>query len=195
MSDEPPKIAALLTKANWHDERKALRALLLSCGLEEAVKWNKLCYTLDGKNVAIIFCLKDYCGIGFFKGSLIQDPQGLLHRQGEHSQATRLLRYKDAAEIAVRADVTKAYIREAMAVERAGLSVDFKEKHQLVYPEELQARLDADPALKAAFEALTPGRKRGYNLHFSGARQSKTRTARIEKAVPCILAGKGMNER
>ncbi len=195
MSDEPPKIAALLTKANWHDERKALRALLLSCGLEEAVKWNKLCYTLDGKNVAIIFCLKDYCGIGFFKGSLMQDPQGLLHRQGEHSQATRLLRYKDAAEIAVRADVTKAYIREAMAVERAGLSVDFKEKHQLVYPEELQARLDADPALKAAFEALTPGRKRGYNLHFSGARQSKTRTARIEKAVPCILAGKGMNER
>ena len=195
MNEVTPKVAALLDQAKWHEERKALRAILLDCPLVEEVKWNKLCYTFRNSNVAILYGLKDYCGLGFFKGALLQDPKGILCRQGQHSQAMRLIRFTDVREIVKMEPTLKAYIHNAIKVEKAGLTVDFKEKHELVYPDELRDRLKDDPAFREAFEALTPGRRRGYNLHFSAAKQSKTRAARIEKCASRILAGKGLNDR
>ena len=195
MTPVPPKVGALLDQAKWHEERKKLRAILLACPLTEEVKWGKLCYTFQKSNVAIIYGLKEYCGLGFFKGSLLKDPEGILHQQGEHSQAARLLRFTDVGDIAKMEPIVKAYILEAIEVEKAGLKVDFKEKHELVFPDELIDRFDADPDFRAAFEALTPGRRRGYNLYFSAPKQSRTRVARIEKSVPRILAGKGMQDR
>ncbi|WP_111415053.1 YdeI/OmpD-associated family protein [Billgrantia lactosivorans] len=195
MKTTNPKVAALLNKAEWQEEKKKLRAMLLECGLGEDVKWGKLCYSLQGNNVAIIFAMKSYCAFGFFKGSLLKDPEGILVAPGEHSQAMRQVRFTQAQEIDALAATLKAYLHEAIAIEKAGLTVDFKEKHELEYPEEFQVALDGNAALKAAFEALTPGRQRGYILHFSGAKQSSTRASRIEKCVPTILAGKGLNDR
>jgi len=189
------KVDALLNKTNWHDERRKLRDIILACGLTETVKWNQLCYTHEGANVVIIFCLKDYCGPGFFKGSLLDDPDGVLYQQTENAQATRLIRFTSLAQITQSEKILTDYIHRAIAVEKAGLKVDFKAKHDLDYPAELLDKIDQDPAFKTAFEALTPGRQRGYMLHFTGAKQSKTRAARIEKARPGILAGKGMQDR
>ncbi|NIC06167.1 YdeI/OmpD-associated family protein [Billgrantia bachuensis] len=191
MKTTNPKVEALLSKTEWQEERKKLRAMLLECGLSEDVKWGKLCYSFQGSNVAIIFAMKAYCALGFFKGSLLKDPEGILVAPGEHSQAMRQVRFTHAQEIDALESTLKAYLHEAIEVEKAGLTVEFKEKHELEYPEEFQVALDGNAALKAAFEALTPGRQRGYILHFSGAKQSSTRTSRIEKCVPNILAGKG----
>lgn len=196
MTGKNPKIDAYLdTPGNWRNEMRALRAILVDCALTEELKWGKPCYTHDGSNVVILFALKDYCGLGFFKGALLRDDQGILHRQGKNSQAVRLIRVTSVAEIVNMQDTLKAYIQQAIDVEKAGLKIDFKEKHELVFPEELQSRLNADPALKAAFTALTPGRQRAYNLYFSAPKQSKTRALRIAKHVDRILAGKGMNDR
>lgn len=190
-----PKVEALLNKTEWQEERKKLRAMLLGCELSEDVKWGKLCYSFQKSNVAMIFGMKGYCALGFFKGSLLKDPKGILVAPGEHSQAMRQVRFTQAHEIDALEATLKAYLHEAVDVEKAGLSVDFKEKHELTYPEEFQLTLDSYPALKAAFEALTPGRQRSYILHFSGAKQSSTRASRIEKCVPSILEGKGLNDR
>lgn len=195
MKTTNPKVEALLNKTEWQEERKKLRAMLLDCELSEDVKWGKLCYSFQDSNVAVIFAMKAYCALGFFKGSLLKDPEGILVAPGEHSQAMRQVRFNQAQEIDAMASTLKAYLHEAIDVEKAGLTVDFKEKHELEYPEEFQVALDGNAALKAAFEGLTPGRQRGYILHFSGAKQSSTRTSRIEKSVPSILEGKGLNGR
>lgn len=195
MNDTNPKVEALLSQPQWHEERKKLRAIALSCQLSESMKWGKLCYSVQSGNVAMIFGMKEYCALGFFKGSLLKDPEGVLVAPGEHSQAMRQLRFTQAEEIDAQSATLSAYLNEAIELEKAGAKVDFSEKHELTYPEELRAALDGNAALKAAFEALTPGRQRGYILHFSGAKQASTRVARIEKCTPDILVGNGLNGR
>lgn len=195
MSETQAKVDALLAQENWHEERKALRDIILSSDLVEEIKWGKLCYTFEGSNVAIFYGLKAYCGIGFFKGALLSDPQGVLHSQGKNSQAVRMFRFTDVEQIAAAAPIIRAYLAEAIAIEKSGAKIDFKEKDALEFPQELLDWFAEDPAFEAAFKALTPGRQRGYNLHFSGAKQSATRCSRIEKALPRIMDGKGLQDR
>ena len=196
MTEKPKaEVARLLAKPDWQDERRKLRDLLLAAGLDETVKWGKLCYGLDGANVAIIFALKDHRAIGFLKGALIDDDQDVLVSPGEHSQAMRQLRFESLAQIEAAESLIRDTIARAIKIERDGRTIDFDEKHNLDYPPELQAALDDDPALATAFAALTPGRQRGYVIHISGARQSETRKARIQKARAKIIAGKGLNGR
>ncbi len=195
MSEMNPKVDALLSKTKWQEERKTLRAILLDCQLTEEVKWGKLCYTFQNSNLAMIFGLKEYCALGFFKGALLKDAKGILAKPGEHSQAMRQIRFTNLGEIRAAEANVRAYIREAIEVEASGLTVDFKEKEKLEFPAELQEKFDETPALASAFGQLTPGRQRGYILHFSGAKQSSTRTSRIEKCIPRILEGKGLQDR
>lgn len=178
----------------WHAEMEALRAVLLGCGLDESLKWGKPCYAVNGANVAIIQPFKPHCALMFFKGALLKDTHGLLKRQGEHSQSAMRLEFN--AELPVVASKVKAYVKQAIAVEKAGLSVKpAAAPRALDLPDELTARLKKDRALAAAFKALTPGRQRAYVIHVSGAKQAATRAARIEKCVPRILAGKGLLDR
>lgn len=179
---------------SWTEELRALRQLVLDCGLNEELKWSVPCYTLDGANVAMVSAFKEYACLSFFKGSLLKDPEGLLVKPGENSQAARQLRFTDVQVIRDRDAAIRALVREAITTEKSGKKVPFK-KHPEPIPDELQERLDADPVLKAAFEALTPGRQRGYILHISGAKHSATRMARIDKHIPRILEGKGMHDR
>lgn len=190
-----PKVDDLLKKTKpWHDELKDLQRLVLDCGLTEELKWGWPCYTTeDDGNVVLIHAFRDYCALLFFKGALMKDPKGILIQQTENVQAARQLRFTSLAEIEKQERVVKAYIKEAIAVEKAGLKVEYRKKPDAV-PEEFQNRLEKMPALKKAFEALTPGRQRAYLLHFSGAKQSKTREARIEKHLPRILKGKGLDD-
>lgn len=179
---------------DWREELLALRKILLDCGLLEAFKWSSPVYTWDDANVAIIWGFKDRAALGFFKGVLLKDPDGILEAPGENSRSSRVANFTSLAEVE-RADATlRKYIAEAIEVEKKGLSVDLP-KNDLDYPEELVAKLDEDEAFRTAFESLTPGRRRGWVLHFSGAKQSKTRAGRIEKAAPAILEGKGMHDR
>lgn len=178
----------------WPEETKRLRAILLRCGLTEEWKWNKPCYSLEGRNVALIMGFKASCALAFCQGSLLQDPQGILGRPGENSQAMRWIKFTSADEIAAKAPVLEAYVREAIAAEKAGLKVKFKKPGELQLPEELQRRMRELPALKTAFAGLTPGRQRAYVLFISGAKQSATREARIEKHLRRILAGRGLND-
>ena len=182
--------------STWQAELAALRALVLDSGLTEECKWGVPCYTFgnDEKrgNVVIIHAFKDYCALLFFKGALLKDAKGILIQQTANVQAARQLRFTDVREIVALKTTIKAYLQEAIAVEKAGLKVNMKPTAEFAMPEEFQAKLDASPALKTAFEALTPGRQRGYLLHFSAAKQSKTREARIEKCAPQILNGKGL---
>ena len=190
-----PEIDAFLSKAKkWREEMIELRAISLGCGLTEELKWGKPCYTFQDSNLLILQPFKDYCALMFCKGALLKDPKGLLVKPGENSQAARQIRFTTVREIAGMASTLKAYIREAMAAEKAGLKVEFKTNPEPV-PEELQNALDANRAFKAAFAALTPGRQRAYILHFSAAKQHETRAARVERCRPQILAGKGFNER
>lgn len=195
MSSMNPKVDALLSKVKWQEERKKLRAIILDCQLTEEVKWGKLCYTFQKNNVVMIYGLKEYCALGFFKGALLNDANGILVKPGEHSQAMRQIRFTNVREMDELEVSLKAYIHEAIEVEKAGLQVDFKEKRELKLPEELKDTLNANSTFRTAFEALTPGRQRGYILHFSSAKQSKTRVSRIEKCIPRILDGKGMADR
>jgi uncharacterized protein YdeI (YjbR/CyaY-like superfamily) len=181
-------------RKTWAAEFNALRQIMLDSPLIEERKWGKPCYSFEGGNVAILYAMKAYCGVGFFKGALLSDPQQVLHQQGAHSQAVRLMRFGDEAEVARLAPVLLRYIAEAIALEKAGAKIDFKEKHALVFPGELTAAFAENPMFEAAFMALTPGRQRGYVLHFSAAKQAATRTARIEKARAGVMAGKGMND-
>lgn len=171
-----------------------LRRILLNCQLTEEVKWSVPCYTFQGSNVAIMSALNDYCAISFFKGALLQDEQGLLEKPGENTQAARLIKFTDVQTILDLEPVLEAYIYEAIEVEKAGLSVEFKKNPEPI-PAELQEKLDADPVLQTAFANLTPGRQRGYILYFSQPKQSKTRTARVEKYIPKILEGRGFHDR
>lgn len=178
----------------WHDELAALREILLACPISEDFKWRSPVYTAHGGNIATVWGLKDNAALSFFKGVLLKDPENILVAPGENSRSVRMVKFTGLAEIAAMEAVLKDYIREAVANEKAGLKVDFP-KDDLDYPEELADRLDGDPEFRAAFEALTPGRRRGWVLHFSSAKQSATRTSRIDKAAPKILAGKGMQDR
>ncbi|ASG20702.1 YdeI/OmpD-associated family protein [Nitrospirillum viridazoti] len=190
-----PKVDAYVEKAGkWHEEVARLRAIALDCPLVEDFKWGHPCYTSDGANIVLIHGFKEYCALLFFKGALMTDPNGILIQQTENVQAGRQIRFTNSGEIAQLAPTLKAYILEAIAVEKAGLKVDFKPTREFAVPEEFQSRLDSDPALKAAFDALTPGRQRGYLLHLSSAKQAKTRLARLEKCAPLILAGKGLDD-
>lgn len=194
MSVAKQKVDAFISRADrWQGEIKKLRSVLLDCGLDEALKWGKPCFMWDDKNVAIIQPFRDHCALMFFKGALLQDTHGLLRSQGENTQASLRLEFTSDAEI--KKTVVGSYIKQAINVEKEGLTLELKAKHDLVLPEELTRILENDRDLANAFQSLTPGRRRGYVLHFSAAKQSKTRTDRIAKYIPNILAGKGINER
>jgi len=177
----------------WRDEIAALKAILSTLPLVEETKWGKPCYTLEGTNVVIIEGFKESIALGFFQGALMKDPKSLLARLGQ-TQAARMMKFTSADEIGKKQAAIKSYVRDAMTIARAGLKVESKPKDFPV-PDELKAKFGADPALKKAFDALTPGRQRSHLFHFGEAKQSATRTARIEKAVPVILAGRGHLER
>jgi uncharacterized protein YdeI (YjbR/CyaY-like superfamily) len=190
-----PKVDALIHRAGqWQAELTALRTLVLSCGLDEAVKWGQPCYTVDSGNVLIIHGIKEYCALLFFKGSLMKDPAKLLIQQTVNVQGARQIRFTALKEITQRKSVLKRYVLDAVAVERSGAKLDLKKTAEFDVPAELAARLKAQPAFKKAFEALTPGRQRGYLLFFGGAKQAATREARIDKHVKDILAGKGLHD-
>lgn len=190
-----PKVEAFFTKASkWREELEALRAILLDCPVGEEFKWCSPCYTVRGGNVATVWGLKENCALSFFKGVLLKDEKKILVAPGENSRSVRMVKFTSVSDIAEMEAILKDYIHEAVEVEKAGLKVDFR-KDDLAFPEELTAKLEDTPDLKAAFEALTPGRQRGYVLHFSQPKQSKTRISRIEKCVPRILEGKGLQDR
>jgi len=178
----------------WQNETDNLRKILLDCDLIEELKWGKPCFTYQKKNVAIIIPLKDACALSFFKGALLKDPKHILQKIGE-AQAGRWIKFTSTKEISALQATLRSYIYEAIEVEKSGKKVPLKKASEYVVPEELQARLNAAPELQAAFEALTPGRRKSYIFHISGAKQAKTRTARAEKCVPMILSGRGFNER
>lgn len=178
----------------WRAEFAALRQLCLASGLNEELKWGQACYDLDGRNVVLIHGFKEYCALLFFKGALLKDPDGILVRQTKNVQAARQIRFASLAEIEKRSAAAMRYLREAIAVERSGAKVKMKSAAQFTVPAEFQTRLDTDSALAKAFHALTPGRQKGYLLHFAGAKQSTTRAARVEKHVPRILKGLGLND-
>ena len=179
---------------NWPEELKALRTIVLECGLHEELKWGVPVYTFQKKNILVVAAFKTYCSLSFFKGSLLSDTHNILSQPGEHTQSARLIRFTNVKEIMKLKSVLKAYLFEAIEIEKAGLKVTFKKPEDFVLPEEFQNKLKLMPALKKAFDALTPGRQKSYLLHFSQAKQTKTREARIEKCIPQILKGKGFNE-
>jgi len=176
----------------WEAELRELRRIILDSPLSEEVKWRVPVYTLEGKNVVFLGALKEHCVISFIKGVLLKDPKHILIQQTEESQSVRIIRFSNTQEIIKLEKVLKAYVDEAVEVERAGLKVKLKKISDRKIPEELQKKLDEAPALKAAFSALTPGRQRAYLLYFASAKQSKTREARVEKSIPDILKGKGI---
>lgn len=188
-----PKVDGFLRKAKkWWKEFEKLRTIVLDCDLNEEMKWGNPCYSLEGKNIVLIHGFKEYCALLFFKGALLKDPKKILITQTENVQASRQIRFTDFREIAAMESTLKAYIREAIEVEKAGLKVNFRKTTEFAVPEEFQMKLDEIPALKTAFAALTPGRQRGYLLHFSAPKQSKTRASRVEKCTKQILKGKGL---
>lgn len=191
-----PKVDIYLNKAKkWQGEMEKLRMILLDCHLTEELKWGKPCYTFQKSNIVIIQGFKEYCALMFFKGALLNDPNRILVKPGEDTQAGRQIRFTNIREIVEMETILKAYIVEAIEVEKAGLKVDFKKSTELIIPEEFQAKLDENPALKTAFDALTPGRQRAYVMYFSAPKQSKTRESRVEKCMQDILNGKGLNDR
>jgi uncharacterized protein YdeI (YjbR/CyaY-like superfamily) len=190
-----PKVDGFFRKAKkWREEFEKLRMVCLDCGLTEELKWGKPCYTYQDSNIVLIHGFKEYCALLFMKGALLKDAKAILIQQTENVQAARQIRFTNVRQIVQTEPILKAYIKEAIQAEKAGLEVKYKDTSEFVIPEEFQIRLDESPSLKTAFEALTPGRKRGYILYFSGAKQSKTREARIEKCVRRILNGKGLND-
>lgn len=190
-----PKVDEFLRKAKkWKEEFEKLRDIVLDCELTEDFKWMHPCYTLGKKNIVLIHGFKEYCALLFHKGALLKDTHGILIQQTENVQAARQIRFTNVQEIVEMEAILKAYIHEAIEVEKAGLEVDFKKTTDYIIPEELHHKFDDNPALKTAFEALTPGRQRAYIHYFSEPKQSKTRESRIEKYVQQILGGKGLND-
>jgi uncharacterized protein YdeI (YjbR/CyaY-like superfamily) len=190
-----PQVDEYLRKAKkWQEESKKLRRIILDCGLTEESKWGKPCYSFQNSNVVIIQGFKEYCALLFCKGVLLKDANRILIQQTENVQAARQIRFTNLREIAEMEPILKAYIHEAIEVEKAGLEVNYKKTSAFTVPEELQNKLDEIPALKKAFEALTPGRQRAYILYFSAPKQTKTRESRIEKSMEQILKGQGLND-
>jgi uncharacterized protein YdeI (YjbR/CyaY-like superfamily) len=190
-----PKVDFYFNKAgNWQQEIEQLRVIVLDCGLNEELKWGTPCYTFQQKNIVLIHVFKEYCALLFFKGALLSNTNGLLIQQTENVQAARQIRFTNLLEIIEQTPIIKTYLYEAIEVEKAGLKVELKKTTEFTVTEEFQQKLDTIPALKTAFYALTPGRQRAYLLHFSAPKQAKTRVARIEKCIPQILNGKGLND-
>jgi uncharacterized protein YdeI (YjbR/CyaY-like superfamily) len=195
MNSTNPKVDWYFDKAEkWQEEVRKLRTIILDCGLSEELKWGKPCYTLGKDNIVLIHTFKEYCALLFMKGALLKDPQSLLIQQTENVQSARQIRFSNLREIIKLESTIKAYVKEAIEVEKAGLEIDFKKTKEFTIPEEFQQQLDKNAFLKSAFEELTPGRQRGYLLYFSGAKQSKTREARVEKCMPRILDGLGLDD-
>jgi len=190
-----PKVDFFFNKAEkWQAEYEKLRTIVLDCGLTEELKWGVPCYTFQESNIVLIHGFKEYCALLFHKGALLQDPHGILIQQTANVQAARQIRFTKVEEIVALEAVLKEYIAQAIEVEKAGLEVEMKKTEEFAMPEELVDKFDEDPDLRTAFEELTPGRQRAYLLYFSGAKQAKTRKSRIEKYMPHILAGKGLND-
>lgn len=190
-----PKADEFINKSRrWKAEYKLLREIVMDCGLTEEFKWMHPCYTFQNKNVVLIHGFKSYCALLFHKGALLKDPNGILVQQTENVQAGRQIRFANVQEIAEQEAILKAYIHDAINVEKSGLEVPFKKSAEFAVAEELQREFDDNPALKTAFEALTPGRQRAYLLHFSQPKQAKTREARIEKYKQKMLEGKGLDD-
>lgn len=190
-----PNVDDYLSKVKkWQEELGKLRTIVLDCQLTEELKWKQPCYTYENRNIVIISGFKEYCLLGFFNGALLKDTEGILSKPGENTQAGRQIRFTNVQEIVEMEPILKAYIYEAIEVEKAGLKVNFKQTAEFNIPEEFQNKLDATPSLKTAFEALTPGRQRAYLLYFSEPKQSKTRESRVEKCMQQILNGKGLND-
>jgi uncharacterized protein YdeI (YjbR/CyaY-like superfamily) len=190
-----PNVDFYFNKAEkWQEEFEKLRMIILDCQLTEELKWGCPCYTFQKSNIVLIHGFKEYCAILFFKGALLQDAHGILIQQSENVQSGRQVRFTNVKQIVELEPILKTYIYEAIEVEKAGLKVILKKNTDLVFPEEFQTKLNEFPALKTSFEALTPGRQRAYNLYFSEPKQSKTRESRIEKCIPQILNGKGLND-
>ena len=195
MNTMNPKVDVYFSKAKkWQEELEKLRMIILDCQLTEELKWGKPGYTFQKSNIVIIIPLKEYCALMFCKGALLNDANGILMKPGENTQAGRWIKFSSVREIVEMETIVKAYIHEAIEVEKTGLKVNFKKNTELIFPEEFQNKLDGNPALKTAFDALTPGRQRAYNLYFSAAKQSKTRELRVEKCVQKILNGKGLDD-
>jgi uncharacterized protein YdeI (YjbR/CyaY-like superfamily) len=195
MNKMNPKVDAYLRNSKkWQKEFEKLRMIVLDCHLTEELKWGQPCYTFQKKNIVVIHGFKEYCAFLFFKGALLKDADGILIQQTKNVQAARQIRFTNVREIVQMEPILKAYIHEAIEVEKAGLKVKLKKTSDFTIPEEFQNKLDAIPALKTAFEALTPGRQRGYIFHFSSPKQSKTRASRVEKCIQQILNGKGLND-
>lgn len=191
-----PKVDAFVGRATmWLEETEKLREILLDCGLTEELKWGKPCYTSQGRNIVIIQGFKAYLALLFFKGYMLQDPHGILVKTGENTKVGRQIRFNDTQEIVELEPILRAYIAEAIEVEQSGVKEDIIKETHLDIPEEFQNKLDENPALKAAFEALTPGRQRAYVYYFSAPMQSKTRESRVDKCTQQILDGKGLNDR
>jgi len=190
-----PKVDWFFTKATaWQEEFEKLRKVVLDCGLTEELKWGCPCYSFEKRNIVLIHGFKEYCALLFFKGALLNDADGILVQQTKNVQASRQIRFTNVREIVKLKPVLKAYIYEAIEVEKAGLKVPLKKTKEFSRPEEFQNKLNEHRALKNAFNALTPGRQRGYLLYFSAPKQSKTRESRVEKCMPQILNGKGLND-
>ena len=190
-----PKVDFYFSKAiKWQDELEKLRIIILDCNLTEELKWGVPCYTFQKSNIVLIHVFKEYCALLFFKGALLNDTKGILIQQTKNVQAARQIRFTNIREIVKMKPALKAYIYEAVEVEKAGLKVNLKNTSEFVIPGEFQNKLDEIPDLKSAFNALTPGRQRAYILYFSAPKQSKTRESRIEKYIQQILNGKGLND-
>jgi uncharacterized protein YdeI (YjbR/CyaY-like superfamily) len=195
MNRTNPKVDFYFSKAKtWQEELERLRAIVLDCGLTEELKWGVPCYSFQQSNIVLIHVFKEYCALLFFKGVLLNDANGILIQQTKNVQAARQIRFTKVREIVKLKPILKAYIFEAIEVEKAGLKVKLKKTTEFAVPEEFQNRLDRLPSLKTAFRALTPGRQRAYLLYFSAPKQSKTRAARVEKCRQQILNGKGLND-
>ena len=194
-AEKNPKVDWYFDQAKkWREEFARLRNVVLDCGLTEELKWGCPCYTFEKRNIVLIHGFKEYCALLFFKGALLKDPKGILIQQTQNVQAARQIRFTNVREIVKLKPTLKAYVKEAIDAEKAGLKIAYKKTAAFTVPDEFQNELDENPALKKAFKALTPGRQRGYVLYFSQPKQSKTRVARIEKSKPQILKGKGLND-
>jgi uncharacterized protein YdeI (YjbR/CyaY-like superfamily) len=190
-----PKVDKFISNAHqWQEAYKTLRMIILDCGLTEELKWGVPCYTLQKSNIVLMHGFKDYCAILFVKGALLKDSKGILIQQTENVQAARQVRFSNVQEIVELEPILKDYITEAIEVEKAGLKVNYKKTEEYSFPEEFQNKLNEIPDLKTAFTALTPGRQRAYIYYFSQPKQSKTRESRVEKSIPQILKGKGLND-
>jgi uncharacterized protein YdeI (YjbR/CyaY-like superfamily) len=190
-----PKVDFYFNKGKeWQEEIRKLRTIILDCGLNEELKWGCPCYTFEKKNIVLIHVFKEYCALLFFKGSLLQDTEDILIQQTKNVQVPRQMRFTSVREIVQKKSTIKAYIFEAIEVEKSGLKPKLKKTTEYGIPEEFQKKLDKTPALKTAFKSLTPGRQRGYLLYFSAPKQSKTRASRVDKSVKQILDGKGLND-